>query len=88
MIRVHRKVVRELGVTDHRGRKPLVLLLPEGGINLGLKVKGTRRWVYVSLRAVWQLAARMEAQSIKAERAEALKAKCVARGARQFKKWA
>jgi hypothetical protein len=43
---------------------------------------------YMPLQAVWQLAASMEAQRIKAERTAARKAKRAARGAAQFKKGA
>jgi hypothetical protein len=84
MIRLNRKVVRELGISDHRRRKPLVVMLCEGGINLGIRVKGTRRWLYVPMVAVWQLAARMEAQRIKEDRAEARRNKRLSRGAALF----
>jgi hypothetical protein len=78
MIRVNRQVVRELGISDHRGRR-LVLKLCEGGFNLAMKTKGSRGWLVLPLAAVWRLAGQLEADRIRAERKAARKAKLAAK---------
>ncbi len=72
-----RRVVRETNVPDSTkgGRRPLCVMLEEGGRILRIKPKGLRTWYEVPYAALYTLAIRIRAVAIKAEKKAAKEAK-------------
>jgi hypothetical protein len=69
MITCTRTLTRELGVRElARARRPLVVELRAGGVELRIKTKGSRTWYTVPWIAVWTLGAQIEAARRKADK--------------------
>jgi hypothetical protein len=68
MTGLDRPVKRETRVIDFRRRKPLVILLQEGGRLVRIKVKGERQWYTVTIEQIFQLGCQNRAVELRAEK--------------------
>lgn len=62
-----KRETREIDTT-RGGRRPLVVMLAEGGKILRIRPKGTRRWYSVTYADIYRLAVRGRAAELRAEK--------------------
>ncbi len=69
MTGLDRAVKRETSTPDttRYGRKPLVVMLEQGGKILRIKPKGTRRWFSIDYATIYREAIRLYARQLKEE---------------------